>query len=566
MSIQKLVYAGVGVLALVAVGATLLITHPFQPSTGTSDSSSTALPSITVSKVQPVGDTNFYPKFAITGNAKRISKVEFLVDGVVVATNDKSPYSTKITTTSLKDGQHTLIIRVIGKDGHTELQRKSVAFTIKHAAGATPAAPGTTTPKPTTTATTTTSGATVIPPATPTTPATVSAFQNLALIPWEGGPNYWSQFSRANAGGWSNPNFFPIAVWYDGFSSDQEVQYDQSLGINTYTGGLDAGTQFSLLTDNGAYWIGGKVNNGWDTNSPNWVGDFLDDEVDGTASSPASGRAYLQSLVDGLQNDGRFKYTNYTQQVVANYMAPSDARAYVNNYTQAVSIDMYFYTIPYCSDTPYQDPYIVPIGQANCRTSSSYGKIAKALRMQDATDGKLQMIWQFIENLNGGPGTNAPWVYVTPSQIKGSVMSSIINEARGIVYFNQSLSGPYQTGNVFRQSQVDPSFPYMAQINATKQVNALIQQLAPVINTQSYQYSFGGGLDTMLKQYSNSAYIFAMIDGSSQPGSRQFTLPSTFHASSVEVVNESRTLPITNGTFTDSFATEDAYHVYKINI
>ena len=93
-----------------------------------------------------------------------------------------------------------------------------------------------------------------------------------------------------------------------------------------------------------------------------------------------------------------------------------------------------------------------------------------------------------------------------------------------------------------------------------------MHQLAPVINTQSYKYSFGAGLDTMLKTYNGSAYVFSMVDGASTPGSRTFTLPGGITGSQVEVVGENRTIQISGGKFTDGFASESSYHVYRISL
>jgi hypothetical protein len=43
-----------------------------------------------------------------------------------------------------------------------------------------------------------------------------------------------------------------------------------------------------------------------------------------------------------------------------------------------------------------------------------------------------------------------------------------------------------------------------------------------------------------------------------------FTLPSGITGSTVEVVGESRTIPVVGGKFTDTFAKESSYHVYKL--
>ncbi|NMR28213.1 hypothetical protein [Crystallibacter degradans] len=387
---------------------------------------------------------------------------------------------------------------------------------------------------------------------------------SLPLIGWEGGPEYWKQFARANAAGWSDPEFFPIVVWHSGISNDEEVQFDKQIGINTYIGMADT-TPYSLIEDNGMFWIGGKLNETFTAESRNWVGYFLDDEVDGRFP-PDEGREHLRKLTDAVPA-GYFKYANFTQMVIGKDMAQPDANSYVNDFTDAVSVDMYWYTIPYCDKRPYRDVYLVPVAEKYCRTASSYGKTTEALRLRDGADRKRQPTWQFVENLNGGPAEGPFEGYVSPDELRGSVMSSIINEARGILYFNQSLSGPCQSGNVFREAQVTENFCGADQVAAAQEVNTKIHELAPVINTQSYQYSFGTGLDTMLKTHGGYAYIFAMVDGDADPGSRTFLLPGQISASSVEVLFEDRSVSVgSDNKFSDTFNSENTYHIYKVKL
>lgn len=385
----------------------------------------------------------------------------------------------------------------------------------------------------------------------------------LPRIPWEGGPEYWKQFPMADAAGWDEPGFFPIIAWFNGISSDEEVQYDKSLGINTYSG-MWEGTPYSLFEDNDVFWIGDQLNDTFTPTSENWVGNFLDDEVDGRFT-PEAGRARLQQRVDDSAGDGRFNYANFTQMVIGTDLPASDAEAYVNDYTDVVSVDMYWYTIPYCSLQPYRDVYLTPVGQENCRTASSYGKTIQSLRVRDAADGKLQPIWQWVENLNGGPGEGPFVSNITGEQLEGAVMNSLIHEARGIAYFNQSMSGPCQGGNIFRQSQVTENFCGAEQIEAARTINSRVAELAPVLNSQSYEYSFGAGLDTMLKSHDGDAYIFGMLDGESRPGERTFTVPPGVRGSTVDVLFEDRTIAVDeSGQFTDTFPDEHSYHVYRI--
>jgi hypothetical protein len=393
---------------------------------------------------------------------------------------------------------------------------------------------------------------------------------SLPRVAWEGGPAYWKQFSKADAAGWSSPNFFPILIDSDPFSSGAEIQWDKDHGINGYLGGLNEYTPWSLLKQYGMFYVGDRYNSLSDGMMPadfsNLVGYRLGDETDGIYANPQDGYNFLNGLISQLGNrsDGRFMYNNYTQQVVsATWPAASQ---YVNNFTDAMSIDMYWYTIPSSSFTNHT-PYVSSVGgPANPRSATSYGAMVRGLREQDAKDGKLQPIWMFIEDLDGGPGEQYTR-QITPGELKGAVMSSVINEARGILWFNSSMptGDPCHYGNVIRYAEVDPNFCGKTQVQAMGEVNNQIKALAPVINTQSYQYSFGSNLETMLKWYNGSAYIFAMASNGSTPGSRTFTLPSGISdASNVTVVDENRTLAISGGKFTDNFAAEYTYHIYKI--
>ena len=384
----------------------------------------------------------------------------------------------------------------------------------------------------------------------------------LPRIPWEGGPAYWSSYAHADAAGWSDPAFFPIVAWHNGISSNEEVQYDKSLGINTYIG-LSDDTNFQLFEDNNVFWIGDAVNETFSPDSPHWVGSFLDDEVDGRFS-PEEGLRRLEARADKAPA-GTFKMANFTQMVISTDMAPREAENLVNGPTDVVSMDMYWYTIPHCSLEPYRSPYLVPISQPACRTASSYGRAVEALRMRDAADGSLQQIWHFVENLNGGPAEGTFSGYAGPGAVQGAVMSAIINEARGILYFNQSFSGPCETSNVFRASQLDPDFCGREQIQAVQEINGKIHSLAPVINTQSYEHRFGDGLDSMLKTDGTHAYVFAMLEGGTEPGPRTFQLPDGTAGGDIEVLFEDRTIQSDgDGKFTDSFQQEYSFHIYRV--
>lgn len=386
----------------------------------------------------------------------------------------------------------------------------------------------------------------------------------LPLVEWEGGPEYWNQFPKAKAGGWADPAFFPIVAWYNGVSDEKEVQFDKSLGINTYIGMPDT-MDAALLDSAGVYWIGRALNETFTPQTKSWVGYILDDEVDGRFE-PEEGRAHLEGIKQQVP-EGLFSYANFTYMVLESDLPKGASQKYVNDYTDVVSVDKYWYTIPHCSNEPYRDVSLVPINRVSCRSSSSYGKTMDALRIRDAADGKLQPLWQFIENMGGTDNEAAFTNYIQPDQLRGAVMNSIIHEARGILYFNQSFTGPCKGSNVFRLDQIISDFCGSSQVAAVKKVNQEIHTLAPVLNTQSLEFDFGDDLDTMLKVKGGYAYVFSMPAAGSQPGSRGFRLPEQIAGRNIEVLFDNRSLKAdTEGRFADEFAHESTYHVYKVKL
>ena len=224
---------------------------------------------------------------------------------------------------------------------------------------------------------------------------------------------------------------------------------------------------------------------------------------------------------------------------------------------------MYWYTIP---DSSFGNQYVSSVnGPPNPRSASSYGAMVRGLRQLNDQGETKKPIWMFVEILSGSPGEEFVR-YIDPDELKGAVMSSIINEARGIVWFNNVASETHSVGNVLREAQVKGvSFVGYEQVVAMGEINNLVHGLAPVINTQSYEWNFGSGLDTMLKAHNGYAYIFAMTDDGST-GSRTLVLPDGISGDTAEVIGENRTITINNGTLTDNFQNEYTYHIYKIRL
>ena len=149
---------------------------------------------------------------------------------------------------------------------------------------------------------------------------------------------------------------------------------------------------------------------------------------------------------------------------------------------------------------------------------------------------------------------------IQPAEIKAAVWHRIIAGARGIIYFVHSFGGPNQSPNVLRDPEPLPA--YAAHRAAVTETNALIKQLAPVLNAPFADgfVSAGPTVRTMAKFHDSKYYVFA---GSRENRASTPTLRlSGVDSGSATVVGENRTIPVSNGRFSDRFA---AIHIYRID-
>ncbi|BCJ57101.1 hypothetical protein Jiend_05230 [Micromonospora endophytica] len=427
-------------------------------------------------------------------------------------------------------------------------------------------------PTPTAPATSPTTPPSITPtPTVTTSPGGVPPALALPRVPWEGGPSYYAGFPVANAAGWSNPNFFPIGVWYESVLTQQDIDLDRGAGLNTYVM-LTSNSDLSLVRRNGMF---AMVDQDVPGNGAETVAWLLNDEVDMWAGSgsgtwtgnyPGEGEICVSGRLDCGHDvlrrlsaklptgDGRMRYANYGKGVMF-WEPDSEASRFVNGYTSLLSNDIYWYTDPNVCLSSSEGPS-VGVTPATCRRAANYGLTMDRMREVDALDGKRQPIWAFVEV--GHPFSEASAPTINANQIAGAVMNSLIHEARGIIYFNHNFGGPCVTQHVLRDRCGAAVRPTVTELNKR------IAGLAPVLNTQSYAWQFNRNLDTMLKEYAGSYYVFAMPGRTGGTGLQRLTLPTGMTGARAEVLFENRTVPISGGTIQDNFAAEHSYHIYKI--
>jgi hypothetical protein len=386
---------------------------------------------------------------------------------------------------------------------------------------------------------------------------------NLSRIPWEGGPVYWSQFAKANAAGWDEPKFFPIAVF---LGQPSHASTFVSAGINTFMA-VDHVPPISQATRKGMFVIAqypvSEDRSGWTEseigNDPKVVGWFLGDECEMGYCGGKDERDYLRIVKERAANrralnDGRFIFTNFGNGVLGTFWSPN-TMADMMREVDAASVDKYAYTNPQVRFEYGRAPAWGG-SEAAAGTSAAYGWLADRLRFYDNPNDRRPQ-WVFVETKQ--PMVDRGGRVIALHEIEGAVWSAIAHEARGIAYFQHNNAAPPECTELYSIVECGQALR-----NKLAAINAKIRSLAPVLNTQSYRYNFNSGTDTMLKTYNGYAYIFASIGVKQTPGTKTFRLPAGVNGTRVLVEREGRTLPVVNGRFTDEFANEYSHHVYRI--
>lgn len=389
----------------------------------------------------------------------------------------------------------------------------------------------------------------------PTVTDAPGAALSLPRDAWWGGPSYYAKFPKATAAGWTKDTFFPIAVFYGKPSQAEQLA---SIGVNTFMGAEHDGSPISVITRTGISviaqpeWSSKEVGDdplvvGWHASDECDMGySGCNDRGDNEQSRLAVQRSYVDAL--RAKKDGRFVQANFGNGVLGTYWAPTTMDDQVG-LVDVSSVDKYAYTSPAVQELLLSAP-AWPRGLPPA-SARAYGWLQdRMVRFSDPRASKPN--WVFVETSE--PNLTEPdATTISVDQIGGAVWNAIIHGAAGIAYFQHSSNGcgTYSLVECGRGLS-----------EGVQRIDAQVAALAPVINTASYRWDFGAGLDTALKTYEGSAYIFAMASGN--PGERRFTLPSGVGGTEVEVVGEGRKLPVVNGAFTDSFDAEYSRHIYRI--
>lgn len=390
---------------------------------------------------------------------------------------------------------------------------------------------------------------------------------NPALRPIDGGDDYYSRFVNPLP---TSADFFPLGVWFTDTQSPEDIAVDRAIGVNTYVQ-LTSDSNLDLIRANGMFAI-------TDTPDPRASAQLTADEVDmwaGAGDAEWTGRtppdvpicnpegegcgyAVMAELRDRIPRQVMV-YSNYGKGVTF-WQSAEEAQRFVSDYQDLVSVDNYWFTDGNICRADeggaLKNNGTADLTRSDCRLAANYGLTTRHVRSLVQPRASMP-VWNFVEV--GQPFKEASDSDITGPNIRAAVWSSIINGARGIIYFVHSFGGPCQSYNVLRDHCGDAIRGDLAAVNQQ------VTRLAPVLNAPFVDgfVRSTGPVDHSTKWHDGHFYVFA---GSTQtqPSAATFTVaceaPTT-----VEVIDENRTLPIENRIFRDDFADGDSIHLYRIN-
>jgi chitodextrinase len=373
----------------------------------------------------------------------------------------------------------------------------------------------------------------------------------VTLQPVDGGTNYYARFANALPA-----DKFPIGAWAVCVNSQSDVDQDRAAGINIYVNFCRSGPWVAeIMRANGA--LAFLQHEDWLQDAPA-INDFLagwsiHDEID-MQQGPA-GCAKQEEIKATFPNDGRLRYNNFGKGVIF-WQTDAQAACFVNG-VDLPSSDVYWFADAGVCSAGEGGGKAGVVKENSCHVAANYGWQVQRMRNLVNPRGS-KPVWSFVELGHVFPDSS--WPSITVPQLRAAVWHSLIAGARGITYFNHSFGGPNVTHNILRDSR------YAAVRTAVVELNSRIQSLKAALDSPSLASGFqaNANVRAMAKWDGANFYVFAGTAGHFGPATGSFAIPCVGNATAT-VLGESRSIPVSGGSFSDTFADPNAVHIYRID-
>jgi Domain of unknown function (DUF4082) len=377
-----------------------------------------------------------------------------------------------------------------------------------------------------------------------------------SYLPWEGGAAYYKKWINGPAPN-GDPNFFPIGVWYQNPSTAEGYK---SLGVNLFVA-LPRGARAEQLAaaGMGVFYLGvhkrfvvpderkallaewGRLTRAW--------GQI--DEPDN--AQPLPGRKGYGPCVPPREVVAVYEQYQKNDPTRPVYLGVGKSVDDNVTHMRGVCTGHYEDFPAYIrgSDIVSYDSYPV-----NVRKPLWY--VAKGMDELRAWANYRKPVYEAVETTAIQATAGKP----TPDEVRSEVWMLIIHGGMGVIYFCHIFTPTLDPAGLLHD-------PVMSR--AVAALDRQILSLAPVLNTPSVsngvRVSSSNGMtpvDTMLKRWRGSTYLFTVAARPGGPATATFTLRDCPSHATATVLDENRSIDITDGTFQDEFAKSYQVHVYQI--
>jgi hypothetical protein len=363
-----------------------------------------------------------------------------------------------------------------------------------------------------------------------------------APLPWFGGPAYYGRWPRGFP---ADPSFFPIGVW---MQSPVNAGRYQAVGVNHYVGLWQGPTEEQLtdmesagmhvVCEQAGVWqahLESATIQGWlEADAP----DNAQEKPDGSYApciAPSVTQAHYARMAAA---DATRPVTLMLGQGVAtpDWVGRGECTGRTEDYplySQAADI-LVNYTYPLNNGRPLQ---LLATGIENLNRYAGYSKPIMADLEASSINGSVRP---------------------TPHQLRAEVWMSLIHGAAGIQYFCHQIEPDFSETDCLDDA---------ATAAALTQINAQLKELAPLLNTQSFELSPVSRspnvpVHAVLKKSGRERYVFA-ISMADAATTAVFALAGIGSPTRIEVIGEGRNLVPMNDAFEDAF---EGYgvHLYRL--
>ena len=356
----------------------------------------------------------------------------------------------------------------------------------------------------------------------------------------------------------SDSSFFPVAVW---LQSPSNATAYKATGVNLYVGLWEGPTrdQLDKLKSSGMPVLCNQNEfalANLETYEDVIAGWMHGDEPDNAQSDGSGGYGPCIDPDTIIARYARWKSNDPERPVYLNLGQGVSNIDYIGRGSEChARTDMYPRYIEGCDIASYD---IYPVNSRYDLIRGNLWYVAKGIDSLRMWCDDLKETWCWIECTRIDSSSSA---VPLPDQVKAEVWMALIHGAKGFGYFCHSWYGGFKEAGWLNDAEMK---------GAITAINTRIAALAPVLNSTPVSGTVtvepgaaSSPVAVTIRNHAGSIYIFAVaMRGDATSGT--FSISGLTGTTSVEVLDEYRTLTAVDGMFQDDFSGYGV-HLYKVN-